>query len=97
MLNGQLMFLGACFTDEIMTSFQLKQDDDRMPMQRKRTHEDLLALGNILHGSVFDAVGLRHGHLLRTTWDVWSGTIRKSRVEGVWHVVRVSPAGCPSI
>jgi hypothetical protein len=68
MLNDQLMFLGACVTNEIMTSSRIKQDDGRMLIQRKRTHEDLLALGNILHGSVVDAADLHHGHLLRTTW-----------------------------
>jgi hypothetical protein len=62
------MFLGAWFTDEIMTSSQIKQDDDRMPIQRKCTCEDLLALRNILHGSVVDTTGLRNNHLLRTTW-----------------------------
>jgi hypothetical protein len=39
-----------------------------MFVQRKRTREDLLALGNILHGSVVDAAGLCNGHLLQTTW-----------------------------
>jgi hypothetical protein len=72
-LSGQLMFLGECFTDEIMTSSQIKQDDDRMSIQRKHTHEDLLAPGNILYGSVVDAAGLRHDHLLWTTW--WRGDV----------------------
>jgi hypothetical protein len=62
------MFLGACFTDEIMTSSRIKQDDNRMFVQRKCTCEDLVALGDILHGSAVDAAGLHHGHLLRTTW-----------------------------
>jgi hypothetical protein len=62
------MFLGACFTDEIMTSSQIKQDDNRMSIQKKYTREDLLTLRNILHGSVVDAVGLHHDYLLRTTW-----------------------------
>jgi hypothetical protein len=44
-----------------------------MPVQRKCTCEDLLALENILLGSVVDAVGLRNGHLLRTTW--WMGDV----------------------
>jgi hypothetical protein len=39
-----------------------------MPVQRKRTREDLLALGNILHSSVVDMAGLHHDHLLQTTW-----------------------------
>jgi hypothetical protein len=39
-----------------------------MPTQRKCTYEDLLSIRNIFHGSVVDATGLRHDHLLRTTW-----------------------------
>jgi hypothetical protein len=62
------MFLGACFTDEVMTSSEIKQNDRRMSVQGKRTREDLLALRNIIHGSVVDVVGLRNSHLLRTTW-----------------------------
>jgi hypothetical protein len=69
-LNGRLMFLGACFADEIMTSSRIKQDDSRMSVQRKRTHEDLLTLGNVLHCGVVDVAGLRNGHLLWTTWQV---------------------------
>jgi hypothetical protein len=34
----------------------------------KTYREDLLALGNILHGTVVDATGLRNSHPLRTTW-----------------------------
>jgi hypothetical protein len=54
------MFLGACFTDEIMTSSRIKQDDGMLSIQRKHTRKDLLAIGNIHHGSVVDADGLRH-------------------------------------
>jgi hypothetical protein len=39
-----------------------------MFVQRKHTCEDLLTLGNVLHGGVVDAADLRNGHLLRTTW-----------------------------
>jgi hypothetical protein len=38
-----------------------------VPVQRKRTREDLLTLRNIIHGGVVDAAGLRNNHLLRTT------------------------------
>jgi hypothetical protein len=67
------MFLGACFTDEVMTSSGIKQNNSRMSVQGKRTHEDLLALRNIFHGGVVDADGLGNGHLLRTTW--WMGDV----------------------
>jgi hypothetical protein len=67
MYSMELMFLGACFVDEIMTSSRIKQDDSRMSIQRNRTREDLLALGNVLHGSLVDAVGSYNSHLLRTT------------------------------
>jgi hypothetical protein len=56
-----------------MTGSRIKQNDSRMSVQRKCTHEDLLALGNILNGSVVDAAGLRNSHLLRTTW--WVGDV----------------------
>jgi hypothetical protein len=62
------VFLGACSADEIMTGSRIKQDDSRMSVKRKRTHEDLLTLENILHGSVVDATGFCNGHLLWTTW-----------------------------
>jgi hypothetical protein len=62
------MFLGACFTDEVMNNSEIKQNDSRMSVLGKRTHEDLLTLRNILHGSVVDVAGLRNSHLLRTTW-----------------------------
>jgi hypothetical protein len=39
-----------------------------MSIQRKHTCEDLLALRNILHGSVVDAASLGNSHLLRTMW-----------------------------
>jgi hypothetical protein len=65
-LNGQLMFLGACFADEVMTSSRIKQDDNMMPVQRKCTHEDLHTLRNILHGRIVDAISLGVGNLLPT-------------------------------
>jgi hypothetical protein len=69
--NHQLMLLSACITDEVMTTPRIKQDGSRMPVQRKRTCEDLLALRNVFHGGVVDAAGLRNSHLLGTTrWRV---------------------------
>jgi hypothetical protein len=44
-----------------------------MPIQRKCTCEDLLALKKVFHGSVVDAVSLRNSHQLRTTW--WMGDV----------------------
>jgi hypothetical protein len=76
------MFLGACFTDETMTSSRIKQDDDRMPDQRNHTHKDLLTLRNILHGSVVDAAGLRNIHLLQTTW--WMSDVALRGIL-LWH------------
>jgi hypothetical protein len=67
-LNHQLMLLSAWLTNEVMTSPRIKQDGSRMPIQRKRTREDLLALRNVFHGGVVDAAGLRDSHLQRTTW-----------------------------
>jgi hypothetical protein len=67
-LNGQLMFLDACFADKIMAGSRIKQDDNGMSVKRKLTCEDLLTLGNILHGSIVDATGLDNGNLLVTTW-----------------------------
>jgi hypothetical protein len=72
-LNHQLMLLSACLTDEAMTSPRIKQDGSRMPVQRKRTREDLLALRNVIHGLVVDAAGLHNSHLRRTTW--WRGDV----------------------
>jgi hypothetical protein len=67
------MLLSACLTDEVMTSPRIKQDGSRMPVQRKRTREDLLALRNVFHGGVVDAANLRNSHLLKTTW--WRGDV----------------------
>jgi hypothetical protein len=67
-LNHQLMLLSVCLADEIMTSPRINQDDSRMPVHRKRTHEYLLALGNVLHSGVVDTTGLCNRHLRRTTW-----------------------------
>jgi hypothetical protein len=67
-LNHQLMLLSACLVDEVMTSPRITQNSSRMPIQRKRTCEDLLALMNVFHGGVVDAAGLGNGHLLWTTW-----------------------------
>jgi hypothetical protein len=44
-----------------------------MPVQRKRTREDVLTLRNVFHGGIVDAAGLRDSHLLRTTW--WRGDV----------------------
>jgi hypothetical protein len=66
MINDQLIFLGACFADEIMSGTEIKQNDNGVSIQGKRTSEDLLALGNILHSSVFDVAGLGNGNLLMT-------------------------------
>jgi hypothetical protein len=70
-LDGQLTLLNACLTNEVMSSTGIEQDDHRISIQRKHTHEDLLALENIFHGDVVDAAGLCNGHLLGTTW--WMG------------------------
>jgi hypothetical protein len=67
------MLLSACLADEVMTSPRIKQDSSRMPVQRKRTRKDLLALRNVFLGGVVDVVGLHNGHLLRTTW--WMGDV----------------------
>jgi hypothetical protein len=67
------MLLSACLTDKVMTSPRIKQDGSRMPVQRKRTREDLLALRNVFNVGVVDAAGLRNSHLLRTTW--WRGDV----------------------
>jgi hypothetical protein len=67
------MLLSICLADEIMTSPRIKQDDSRMPIQRKRTHEYLLALRNVLHSGVVDVAGLCNSHLLGTTW--WTGDV----------------------
>jgi hypothetical protein len=76
------MLLSACLADEVMTSPLIKQDSSRMPIQRKRTREDLLALRNVFHGSVVDTAGLRNSHLLRTTW--WMGDVAL-RGSLIWH------------
>jgi hypothetical protein len=61
------MLLSACLDDEVMTNPRIKQDNSRMPVQRKCTREDLLALWNIFHGGVVDASSLDNSHFLRTT------------------------------
>jgi hypothetical protein len=66
MFNDQLAFSGACFTNEIISGTRIKQNDNGVPIQHKRTSEDLLFHRNILHGSVFDAIGLGNGNLLMT-------------------------------
>jgi hypothetical protein len=68
MLDGQLTLLNACLTNEVMSSTRIEQDDHRISIQRKHTREDLLTLGNILHGCIVNTAGLRNSHLLRTTW-----------------------------
>jgi hypothetical protein len=69
-LNHQLMLPSVCLADEIMTSARIKQDDSRMPIQRKYTREYLLTLGNVFHSGVVDAASLCNNHLLWTTWRV---------------------------
>jgi hypothetical protein len=66
-LNYQLMLLSACLTDEVMTSPRIKQDGSKMPVQRKRTREDLLALRNVFHCGVVDVTGFHNSQLLGTT------------------------------
>jgi hypothetical protein len=66
--GSQLTVLGACFTDEIMSGTGIKPNDDRVSVQRKHIGEDMITLGNILHSSVVDAIGLCNGNLLMTTW-----------------------------
>jgi hypothetical protein len=82
-LNAQLISLSACLADEIMGSTGIKQNDSRVSIQKKCTHEDLLALGNVLHGSVVDTTGLCNGHLLQTIWQmgdvVLSGILLRRR------------------
>jgi hypothetical protein len=77
-LNHNLMLLSACLADEFMTSPQIKQDDSRMPVLRKRTREYLLALRDVLHSGVVDTTGLRNGHLRRTTW--WMSDVALSGI-----------------
>jgi hypothetical protein len=60
------MFLGAFFTDEIMTSSRIKQDDNGMSIQGKHTCDDLLALRNILHSCIVGVTSLDDGNLLPT-------------------------------
>jgi hypothetical protein len=86
-LNGQLMFLGACYSDEIMTSSRIKQDDNGMFVQRKCTYEDLLTLRNVLHGGVGDVTGLWDGRLLPTRCValLWCGAVM-SKVAGMTTV-----------
>jgi hypothetical protein len=72
------MLLSVYLADEIMTSPRIKQDDSRMPVQRKCTHVDLLALRNILHGCIVDVASLRNSHLRRTTW--WMSDVALSGI-----------------
>jgi hypothetical protein len=72
------MLMSVCLVDEIMTSPRIKQDDSRMPIQRKCTREYLLALGNVFHSDVVDATGLCNGHLRRTTW--WMSDVALSGI-----------------
>jgi hypothetical protein len=66
--DSQPVVLGACLTNEIMSGAGIKKNDNGVSVQGKHTSEDLLTLGNILHGSVVDMIGLCNDHLLRTTW-----------------------------
>jgi hypothetical protein len=72
------MLLSVCLVDEIMISPRIKQDDSRMPVQRKCTREYLLALENVFHSGVVDAAGLCNGHLRRTTW--WMSDVALSGI-----------------
>jgi hypothetical protein len=42
-------------------------------------------------GAYFNFVGTSERLPMRTIGDVWSGTIRESSVESVWHIDRVFP------
>jgi hypothetical protein len=50
MLNDQLTLLGACLADEVMRDARIEQNDNRVSIQGKCAHEDVLALGDILNG-----------------------------------------------
>jgi hypothetical protein len=76
--DGQPTTLGACLTDEIMSGTGIKKNDNGVSVQGEHTGEDLLALGNIFHGCIVDAAGLRNRHLLRTMW--WMGDVALSGI-----------------
>jgi hypothetical protein len=68
--DSQPTVLGACLTNKIMSGIGIKKNDNVVSVQGEHTSEDLLALRDILHGSVVDTTGLCNGHLLWTTWRV---------------------------
>jgi hypothetical protein len=76
MLNIQLMPLSTSSTDEVMSGTGIKQDNNGVSVWRKRTHRDLLALGNILYGCVVDAASPRNGHLWQTMWRMGDVALR---------------------
>jgi hypothetical protein len=78
MFDGQLTFLNACLTNEVMSSTGIEQDDHMISIKKKHTHEDLLALGNIFHGCIVDAASLCNNHLLWTTW--WMSDVALSGI-----------------
>jgi hypothetical protein len=77
-LNDQLTSLGACLADEIMSTTRIKQNDYGVSVWRKRTHEDLLTLWNVLHSGVVDVARLGNSNLLLTTW--WMTDVAHSSV-----------------
>jgi hypothetical protein len=72
------MLLSASSTGEVMSGTRIKRNDNGVSVQGEHTREDLLALGNIFHGCIVDAVGLCNNHLLRTTW--WMGDVALSGI-----------------
>jgi hypothetical protein len=61
-----------------MSGTKIKKNDNGVSVQVEHTSEDLLALENIFHGCIVDAVGLHNNHLLRTTW--WMGDMALSGI-----------------
>jgi hypothetical protein len=57
-LNCQLVRLSVCLADEIMGYTGIEENDDMVTVERESTHEDMSALGNILHGGVVHSTGL---------------------------------------
>jgi hypothetical protein len=51
-----------------MSGTGIKKNNDGVSIQGKHTSEDLLTLGNILHGSVLGMTGVCNSNLLITTW-----------------------------
>jgi hypothetical protein len=103
--DSQLSVLGACLTDEIMNGARMKQNDNGVPVQGKHTGEDMLALRNILHGSVVDIAGLCNDNLM-TMWRVsdvalsdillWHGALSSEVVRATTVEARVAGGGSNS-